>query len=168
ADEAAARYANIKAWYAAHNHFWIATGPYFLDKVFLTEKSLTLKTNAEYPDLSNRWSNFGEPKLADVALDGPGQVKIGEEAVFNVAITYKGEPYANSDIKQVKYLLYNANGDVVSVGEAVAGADGAYTVTISKEDTAKLEAGSNKIEIAVVPLPVSVPTFTSMDFVTAP
>jgi peptide/nickel transport system substrate-binding protein len=168
AEEAAARYANIKTWYAAHNHFWIATGPYFLDKVFLTEKSLTLKTNAEYPDLANRWSNFGEPKMADVALDGPGQVKIGEEAVFTVAVTFKGEPYASSDIKQVKYLLYNANGEVVSVGEAVAGADGAYTVTISKEETAKLEAGSNKIEIAVVPLSVSVPTFTSMDFVTAP
>ena len=168
ADEAATRYANMKAFYTAHGHFWIGTGPYLLDKVFLTEKSLTLKSNADFPDLSNRWSNFGEPKLADVALDGPGQVKIGDEAVFNITVTYKGEPYANADVKQVKYLLYNAKGEVVSVGQAVAGADGSYTVTLSKDDTAKLEAGSNKLEVAVVPLAVSVPTFTSMDFVTAP
>jgi peptide/nickel transport system substrate-binding protein len=168
ADEAATRYANLKAWYAAHGHFWVGTGPYLLDKVFLTEKSLTLKNFADFPDLADRWSNFGQPKLAEVALDGPGQVKIGDEAVFNIAVTFQGAPYANADIKQVKYLLYNAKGEVVSVGEAVAGADGAYTVTLGKDITAKLEAGSNKIEVAVVPLPVSVPTFTSMEFVTAP
>jgi peptide/nickel transport system substrate-binding protein len=168
ADDAAARYANLKAWYAAHGHYWVGTGPYFLDKVFLTEKSLTLKSFADYPDLADRWSIFGEPKLAEVALDGPGQVKIGDEAVFNISVTFKGAPYANKDIKQVKYLLYNAKGEVVNVGEATAGADGAYTVTLSKDITAKLEAGSNKIEIAVVPLPVSVPTFSSMEFVTAP
>ena len=147
----------------------MGTGPYYLDKVFLTEKSLTLKSFSDYSDLADRWSNFGEPKLAEVALDGPGQVKIGDEAVFNVAVTFKGAPYATNEIKQVKYLLYDATGAVVSVGEATAGAtDGVYTVTLSKDVTSKLAAGSNKIEIAVVPLPVSVPTFQSMEFVTAP
>jgi len=41
-------------------------------------------------------------------------------------------------------------------------------LTLSAADTAKLEAGSNKLEVAVVPLTVAVPTFTSIEFVTAP
>ena len=31
AEEAAARYAALKAWYTAHGHFWVGTGPYYLD-----------------------------------------------------------------------------------------------------------------------------------------
>ena len=115
-----------------------------------------------------RWSNFGEPKLADVALDGPGQVKIGDEASFDIFVTFKGAPYPQAEINQVKYLLYNAKGEVALVGLADVVADGQYKIVLPKDVTAKLEAGSNKIEIAVIPLPVSVPTFTSMEFVTTP
>ena len=168
ADEAKARYDNLKAWYTAHGHYWIGTGPYFLDKVFTTEKTLTLKNNPDFPDLADRWSSFSEPKIAAVQLDGPGQVKIGEEAVFDVTITHKDAPYLQSDIKQVKYLLYDATGAVVTVGDATAVADGHYQVTLSKDVTAKLTAGSVKIEVAVVPIPVAIPAFTSLQFVVAP
>jgi hypothetical protein len=48
----------------------MGTGPYMLDKAFPTEKTLTLKHFAEYPDLANRWSGFTEPKLASAELDG--------------------------------------------------------------------------------------------------
>jgi hypothetical protein len=68
----------------------------------------------------------------------------------------------------VKYLLYNAKNEVVAVAEATAVKDGEYTITLTKDVTSKLEAGSNKIEVVVVPSVVSVPTFTSIDFVTAP
>jgi len=168
ADEAKARYANLAKFYADHGHMIVGTGPYILDKVFLTEKSLTLKNNPDYPDLADRWSNFGEPKLAEAAIDGAGQVKIGDEATFDVFVTFKGEAFPQAEIKQVKYLLYNAKGEVALVGLADFVKDGQYKVVLTKEVTAKLEAGSNKIEIAVVPLSVSVPTFTSMEFVTAP
>lgn len=168
ADEAKARYANFAKFYTAHGHMIVGTGPYFLDKVFLTEKSLTLKTFADFPDLADRWSNFGQPKLAEAQLDGAGQVKIGDEASFDVFVTFKGDPYPQAEIKQVKFLLYNAKGEVALVGDAEFVADGQYKVVLSKEVTAKLEAGSNKIEVAVIPLPVSVPSFTSMEFVTAP
>ncbi|NTU54776.1 MAG: hypothetical protein HGA79_00825, partial [Anaerolineales bacterium] len=57
---------------------------------------------------------------------------------------------------------------VVSVGEATAVADGQYSVVIPAEVTATLAAGANKIEVAVVPLPVAIPTFQSFEFVTAP
>lgn len=168
AEEAAARYANLKAWYAEHSHFWVGTGPYYLDKVYMTEKSLTLKSFADYPDLSDRWANYGAPKIADVTLDGPGQVKIGEEATYDVMVTYQDAPYPQAEIKQVKFLLYNAKNEIVQVAEATAVEDGHYTIVLPKEITSKLEAGSNKLEIAVVPSVVSVPTFASIQFVTAP
>jgi peptide/nickel transport system substrate-binding protein len=168
ADQAKARYDNLTAWYKAHNHYWVGTGPYYLDKVFLTEKTLTLKTNPDFPDLSDRWSSFGEPKFADATVDGPAQVKIGDTATFDINVTFKGNPYPQAEIKQVKYLLYDATGAVVGTGTANAVADGHYQVVLGTDVTSKLTAGSDKIEVAVIPLPVSVPTFTSLDFVTVP
>ena len=58
-------------------------------------------------------------------------------------------PYPAAEIKQVKYLLYNAQGEIVAVAEAEAVEDGQYKVVLSAETTAALEAGSNKLEVAV-------------------
>ena len=69
----------------------------------------------------------------DVVLDGPGQVKAGEEAVFDVTYHFKDQPYLQSDIRRVKYILYDATGAVVTVGEAEAVADGQYQVTLDAE-----------------------------------
>ncbi|MDX9990797.1 MAG: ABC transporter substrate-binding protein [Anaerolineales bacterium] len=168
ADEAKTRYDNLAKFYAAHSHMIVGTGPYVLDKVFTTEKSLTLVNFPDYPDLADRWSTFGEPKLADAELDGPGQVTIGQEATFDVFVTFKGEAYPQDEIKEVKFLFYNANNEVELVGTAEVVADGQYKVVLPADVTAKLEAGSGKIEVAVIPMLVSVPTFTSFEFVTVP
>jgi peptide/nickel transport system substrate-binding protein len=167
-DEADQRYANLKKWYTDHGHFWVGTGPYYLDKVFTTEKSLVLKQNPDFVDLADRWAVFSEPKLATIVLDGPGQVKAGDEAVFDVAITFKDEPYLQSDIAHVKYILYDATGSVVSVGDATAVADGQYQVSLTAAETSKLPTGSARLEVAVVPIPVAVPSFTTIDFVAVP
>jgi peptide/nickel transport system substrate-binding protein len=168
ADEAKLRYDNLKKWYTEHGHFWVGTGPYYLDKVFTTEKTLVLKNNADFPDLSDRWSSFSEPKLATALLDGPGQLKVGEETIFDINVTFNDEPYAQADIKQVKYLLYDATGTVVSSGDATFAEEGHYQVVLSADVTSKLEAGSAKLEVAVVPIPVAIPSFTSLDFVVVP
>ncbi len=73
-----------------HGHFWVGTGPYYLDKVFTTEKSLVLKNFTDFVDLADRWAEFSEPKLATTVLDGPGQVKAGDEAVFDVTVILQG------------------------------------------------------------------------------
>ena len=168
ADEANLRYANLQKWYADHGHFWVGTGPYYLDKVFTTEKSLVLKNNGEFIDLANRWAAFSEPKLASIQLDGPGQVKAGEEALFDVLVNFKDEPYAQADINQVKYILYDATGAVVEVGDASLVIAGQYQVVLSPDVTAKLPTGSVRLEVAVVPIPVAIPAFTSTDFVVVP
>lgn len=168
AEEAAARYANFQQWYDQHGHFWVGTGPYYLDKVFTTEKSLVLKNNTEYVDKADRWAAFSEPKLASLQLDGPAQVKAGDEAVFEALVTFKGQPYAQADVQQVKYILYDATGAVAEIGNAELIAEGQYQVTLSAETTADLPTGSARLEVAVVPLPVAIPAFTSIDFVAIP
>ncbi len=167
-DEADLRYANLKKWYQDHGHFWVGTGPYYLDKVFTTEKSLVLKQNKDFVDLADRWSMFSEPKLAESALDGPGQVKAGDQAVFDVTISFKDDPYPQSDIEKVKYILYDATGAVVGSGDATAVEDGHYQVTLSSDVTSKLPSGAARLEVVVVPIPVAVPSFTSFDFVATP
>jgi len=167
-EEADLRYANFKAWYEEHGHFWIGTGPYYLDQVFTTEKSLVLKNNADFVDLADRWAAFSEPKIATTVLDGPGQVKAGDEAVFDVTVSFKDEPYPQSDIRRVKYILYDATGTVVSVGDATAVGDGQYQVTLGSDTTSQLPTGSARLEVAVVPISVAIPSFTSFDFVAVP
>jgi hypothetical protein len=117
--------------------------------------------------LSDRWARFGEPKLAEVLLDGPAQVKIGEEATFACG-DVQGEPYPQSDISRALYLLYDATGAVVETGDASGIADGQYQVVLSADTTSKLAAGADKLEVAVLPIPVIQPAFTSLDFVTVP
>ncbi len=167
-EEAAARYANFQSWYNDHGHFWVGTGPYYLDKVFTTEKSLVLKNNNDFVDKADRWAAFSEPKLASIQLDGPAQVKAGEEAVFDATVTFKDQPYAQADIQQVKYILYDATSAVVEIGQANFVAEGQYQVTLSAETTTKLPTGSARLEVAVVPVPVAIPAFTSIDFVAIP
>ncbi len=166
ADDAKARYDNLGKFYADHGHFWVNTGPFFLDKVFPVEGTLTLTRNPDYTDKADKWSRFSEPKVATVQLDGAGQVTIGSEAVFDAFVTFKDAPYSNSDITSVKYLLFNSNGELVESDDAVALEDGHYQVTLPAATTSKLESGSNKLEVVVVPFVVSIPAFGAYEFVT--
>jgi len=68
----------------------------------------------------------------------------------------------------VKYILYDASGTVVGVGDASAVEDGHYQVTLGSDVTAKLPTGSARLEVAAVPVPVAIPSFTSLDFVAVP
>jgi peptide/nickel transport system substrate-binding protein len=168
ADEAATRYANLKAWFGDHGHFWSTTGPYILDAVDLNAKTALVANNPDFPDLANRWSSFSTPPLAEALLDGPSQVKIGEATDFTVSVTTQaGDPYPAANIKQVKFLVYNDQGETVFVGEGVPGAsEGEYTLTITPD--AQLTAGAGKIEAAIVLVPAAIPAFASLEFVATP
>ena len=165
-DDAAARYAALQEFYGEHNHFWVNTGPFVLDQVFPVEGTLTLKRNEAYTDRADKWSRFSTPKIAEVELDGAGQVQSGTEATFDVFVSFEGEPYANADISEVKYLLFNATGDLVASGQAEEAGEGLYAIVLSADLTSELESGSNKLEAIVVSSVVSIPSFASYEFVT--
>jgi hypothetical protein len=165
ADEAAARYANLDAWYAAHDHFWVGTGAFMLDRVFPVEQTLTLTRNADYPDPADKWARFGTPMVAEVTIDGAGQVQAGTEAKFDVYATFEGEAYPEDQVDAVKWLLFDSKGALAASGDAEADG-GMYTITLTADQTSKLEAGSNKLEVAFTSKAVSIPTFQSFEFVT--
>jgi hypothetical protein len=81
-------------------------------------------------------------------------------------VTFQGEPYAQADIAEVKYLLFDANGALAATGLADAVADGQYSVTLGADVTGALAAGSNKLEVAIVSKLVSLPAFAAFEFVT--
>ena len=171
ADDAAARYAGLKAWYTDKGHFWVSSGPYYLDTVDLNGFTATVKNNPEFVDLADRWSRFGVGPVGEAEMDGPGQVKIGEEAVFTVALTNRntGDVYPTADVKEMKFLLYNDKGETVYVGAGEATADeGVFTLTIPADVSATLVAGTGSIEAAAVLIPVAIPAFTSLDYVVVP
>jgi peptide/nickel transport system substrate-binding protein len=165
-DEAATRYANLKSFYQTYNHFWNGTGPYILEQVFFVEKTLVLINNPNYIDLADKWAGFSSPKLAEVAVDGAARVTIGDEAMFDVFVTFQGEVYPDDEILSVKYLLFDATGTLAEVGLAELVEDGQYLVTLSADTTAALAAGSNKLEVAVSPIPCSIPSFGRFDYIT--
>jgi len=165
-EEAAARWENYQDWHRRKGHFWIGTGPYYLEKAFPIEGTVILRHNPDYPDAANKWARFGEPRIAEVELDGPGRVDIGQEAIFEAFVDFGGAPYPNADISEVKYLVFDATGTLAAEGVAEPVEDGHYQIALTPDLTGQLEAGANRLEVVVVPSVVSVPTFQDFEFVT--
>ena len=166
ADDAAARWENLSAWHEDKGHFWVGLGPFYLEKAFTTEKTVQLVRNENFLDPSSKWEGFDTPMIAEVSIDGPARVAAGDEVTFDVLIDFGGDAYAIADIDEVKYLVFDALGELALTGTAEAVEDGLWQITLSAEDTAGLESGANKLEVAVASLRVSIPTFSSLEFVT--
>jgi peptide/nickel transport system substrate-binding protein len=165
ADEAATRWSNLQAWYAARGHYWVGIGPFFLYSVFPVEKTLLLQRNLDFVDPADKWAGFAAPKIPVVDLTGPASVKIGDEATFDVMVSFDNTPYPQAELSGVKFLIYDATGALVTVGEATFVADGQYQVVVP---TTALAAGSNKVEVAVTSKLESIPAMANIEFVTAP
>jgi peptide/nickel transport system substrate-binding protein len=169
ADVATATWANYAEWFRQRGHFWVGTGPYYVERAFPVEGMVVLKHYADFPDMADRWSGYGVPKVAVVDVTAPASVTVGQEAEFEVDITFAGEAYPADGIDAVNWLLFAADGSVAAQGAAEAAGEGFYTVTVSADDAAKLTAGSSKLLVVVVSNIVSIPAFGSVEFpVTAP
>jgi peptide/nickel transport system substrate-binding protein len=101
-------------------------------------------------------------------VDGDDRVKAGSEASFDVFVDFEGQPFPLADIDNVKYLVFDAKGELVLVGQAEAVEDGLFQVKLSGADTGKLTEGATRLEVVVVSKRVAVPSFGSFQFVTAP
>jgi len=168
ADEIALRYENLTEWHRRRGHFWLGTGVFYLERAFPVEGTVILQRYSNHPDMADRWAGFSSPKIAEVEVDGPGRITIGSEAVYDIFITFQGEPYETEDIVEVKYLLFDATGAVAASGNAEVVEDGLWEVVLSSDVTAELAEGSNRLEIVVISFRVAVPAFDSIQFVTAP
>ena len=67
--EAAARWANLQAWYAARGHFWLGTGPFSLGSADPDNATLTLLHNPAFPDEAGRWDAFAAPPSPELEIN---------------------------------------------------------------------------------------------------
>jgi len=167
-EEITERYSNLQEWYRRYGHLWVATGPYYLQKAFPVEGTLILQHNPVYPYMADRWNRFSSAPIPDVLLDGTDRVTIGEEAIYDVFVDFDGEPYAVDDIVMVRYLVFDATGILVEVGDGTAVEDGYWTVTLSGDTTGSLSEGSNQLAVIVVSSRALVPVRDTIQFVTSP
>lgn len=164
-EEMNARWSNLKQWYTSKGHFWVGSGPFYIEKAYPVEGMIHLKRFADYPDPATKWEIFGEPMLSEVEIDGPGQIMSGSEATYDVFVSFNDEPYAVEYMDMVKYLVLSSAGEVAVVGEAEALEDGLWQITLTAEDTENLPTGVNRLEVIAASKMVSIPTFESMQFV---
>jgi peptide/nickel transport system substrate-binding protein len=165
-EEAAARYDNLQEWVRRYGHFWIGTGPYFLQRAFPVEGTIILRHNPDYPDLATRWDRWTTAPLPEVFLDGPGSVTLGGEAIFDLFVTFQDQPYPVGDIDMVKFLIVDASGELAYAGEGQAVEDGHWQAVLSADLTAALGAGSNRFAAIVVSKRAVIPVSETVQFVT--
>ena len=59
--EAAERWSNLEEWYANKGHFWVGSGPFYLENADTTAKVIRLKRFEDYPDAMDRWLFLLQP-----------------------------------------------------------------------------------------------------------
>lgn len=165
ADEAVSRYNNLKAFYAAHKHMVIGTGPYIVDQVFPVEGSISVIRNENYLFPADQFAGFSSPEMMTLVVEGPAAVIAGEESVFDVFLKFGDQPYPVKSIDSVSYTLFNSNGESIYSGKVDFVADGQYSITLSPEVTAQLTDGTSKLSVAAASKTVSLPAFETVEFV---
>ncbi len=167
ANEARTRWTSLTQWRQGHSHFWVGMGPFLLQRVSPVEKVVELGRFNRFPDPSTKWVRFDEPRIAAVAVSGPSTVRTGEEATFDISITFKGQPYPAQDIEEVKFLLFDAKRDLISSAAAQRAGE-RWKIVLSPAVTKRLGTGSSRLEVIVVSRAVSIPSFATVSFTTLP
>jgi len=159
------RYANLSRFMSQYGHMYLGTGPYFVVNFDPLASIVVLNRFKDYAFDLDRFLVFAEPKLANLAVTGPATVAIGSEAVYNVAITFKGEAYPANEINGVNYIVLNAAGQIAFYGNGVVTGNGAATITLPAAETAKLIAGVSRLELIGTVKPAALMSTTYMTFI---
>jgi peptide/nickel transport system substrate-binding protein len=166
-EEARQRWTFLAHWRQGRGHYWIGLGPFQVQRVSPVEKIVELRRFPRFGDPSTKWLRFDEPRIASVVAKGPSSVRVGAEAAFDVPVTFKGRPYPAKDIKEVKYLVIDAKGEVVTSGQAQKSGDN-WKVVLPASVTQRLTPGSARLEVVVVSRVVGMPTFATASFTVLP
>jgi hypothetical protein len=94
-------------------------------------------------------------------------VAVGAEAAFDIRVTHAGRPYPPAEIEAVRWLLFDARGEVAATGAARRVGE-VWQAAIPAAQTGRLVPGSNRLEVIVVSRVVAIPSFASFSFTTVP
>jgi peptide/nickel transport system substrate-binding protein len=166
--EVAERYRALTDWYAARGHFWVDNGAYYLHSVHSVERNVVLRRFDGFADRADKWLRFDEPRIPALDLDGPMVVAVDQTPRFELSISFAGEPYPREDVERVRYLLFDARGDLVEQGDAQPVDDGLWQIVFEPDQLAAIGVGANSLEVAVTSSRVAMPAFVSYVFATTP
>jgi peptide/nickel transport system substrate-binding protein len=127
------------------------------------ERIVELRRFPRFADPATRWLGFGEPKKAAVAVTGPATVRVGAEAAFDIRVTHAGRPYPPAEIERVRWLLFDARGELAATGDAPRVGD-IWRAALPAATTGRLVPGSSRLEVMVVSRLVAVPSFATASF----
>jgi peptide/nickel transport system substrate-binding protein len=136
AGEAAARWANLQAWYATQGHFWLGTGPLYVDAVSHDDGTLTLQRFPDFPDPAGKWDHFSHdasPPALELNYDSgaPG-------SSFNIVGT-------NFPINSMASISVNDN----LLGTIFTGDSGTFTFTVTTDP--EIDEGFYIVTVSVNP-----------------
>ena len=160
------RYEKLRDWRQTRKHFWVSNGPFYLHTVYPVEKIVVIRKSHLFSDPANKWVRFVEPRIADVEVAGSRMVKVGSNVEFQVQVSFQGKPYPAQDIEFIRYLLFDARGELVELANAEPVREGVWRVALNSKQTARLALGSNRLEVVVTSRVVALPSFRSFRFVT--
>ena len=167
-DEAQARYRALGEWRAAHGHYWVGDGPFYLDSVYPVAGSIVLKRFKDFPDPADKWLGYAKAPIPELTVDGPMTVSLNDGARFTVHVTSGGEPYPRAAVDDVEYLLLDGSGNLVDKGRARFDETGEWDIHLPSDRITALGAGANRLEITVKSNRVALPRFASHAFATIP
>jgi peptide/nickel transport system substrate-binding protein len=162
------RYAALTRWYTERRHFWVDNGPFYLHSVHPVERMVVFRRFEGFPDRSDKWLRFTEPRIPALDIDGPMLVRKGDSPVFELDISFNGEVYPPEDIERARYLLFDGRGRLAAEGDATPADNGRWTVALGADEIEQLGIGANSLEIAVTSVRVALPAFASHGFAVVP
>jgi hypothetical protein len=118
AGEATTRWTNLTTWYNAKGHFWLGTGPFYLESADPAIPTLTLNRFAEYPDPADKWDYFVQPPTLTINYPSgaPGSY-----------LNLTGDNYPPNQTATI-YL------NDITLGTAPISASGTFTFTLTTEE----------------------------------
>ena len=146
--------------------FLVSNGPFYLYSVHPVEKIVVIRRSESFSDPADKWVRFVEPRIADVEVSGPRIVKVGSPAEFEVQVTFQGKPYPTKDVEFVRFMLFDARGELVELANPEPAGDGMWRIVLNSKQTARLSPGSSRLELAVTSRVVALPSFKTFRFVT--
>jgi len=168
AEEVSARYANLEKWYNEHGHFWVGSGPFYLDSVDFTGHSALIKAFRDYRFKADRWAWLAQPPIPESTVTAPDSVVPGLKAEFQLSLSTMGQPYKNDRIDFVKYLVMDSAGNVMTKGEATPVAEGQWSIALPENVTGKMTPGTYTLVTIALSKDVAIPGVLKTPFVVIP
>ena len=135
-DEAAARYAALKAFYEERGHFWAGNGPYYLYMADFTAHQASVRAFRDYPMKADKFAYLSEPPVPKTTLKGPETLMQASTADYDIIIKLGDKPYPAAWISKVTYLVLDAEANVVAKGEGTVLEDGLARIRLDPIVTA--------------------------------